>query len=902
MEPKALFEAQKDFEGIEQFISRKFGIPLEARIMTFNLNAANLEEQLTPEERQAMRAEAEQFIHSENPLDLKLPEQAEVDLDNPPKVVTLVSYIRNAAAGAMTHADEFGIGDSQAYRNRAPGSEAGIDPEDARLNDLNKPERFPVQLKNYIAMLSRQYLPGILRIAFGELGLMAYLTKIHPEIARYISMLPDATDPATFGKFSIRKLEFFGKRVIPAVVVRELLSRTQPGKFKDRTTYCDASTLAETRAYLGSAVADMFTDLVDTPDINLDANLADRDGTGELNLAELVDAMDIGEDTISSVINYRTKNSEGKELKFSADPEKDKQQNPEHFTTTSDDELECPAYKAGEWYVVQVVDENHSKHGWFDMPESPTGRFYFRGGPDPNNFKSGSGFGIDTWCIVKWDDYFNRYCNKNENDYAYYYVHETAPQLHDESQRNYNAGAFGVVYSGTENPKSDRYLGLARSNQDRGNNPAIGDKNLFKEKLMSFFPMQPSNQLTDGDYSLTSAVNNTIGMLCLIGKWDNSVKGDENIVNRAKELSLQWFPPKPGVETDNNSIWYATTRDIDEAAAFLSASIEDTVVWGRMLSKRFTVNLGDTQWLMIQSPEDKEHAGYMVFVPFDRRDDVTDDTPTMVFRYNPDVTGDNRVVPITEKPVTAKEAETLISEPSGEQPDVAPEEYDGMYLAPAFGGASGKRRVAVGKDGITLYAVTPDTDTPEPIGQLGGQPGNARHMLDRRATFFKVEGGYNVCLGKKDNENTHSPIKYIGFAREGKQTFQFMEVKLVLAGGTLLLSMPGAETLRLGNLRGNLMRQREDRYGAFLYIVDSNTVVDGVNLNTPALQAMAEDHTGDIGMVTISGDFMANLAGDGLVGTVDWFDPSTMTAKGQTRLSAGMLNRNAREIPCVVNI
>ena len=902
METKALFEAQKDFEGIEQFISKKFGIPVEARIMTFDLNAANLEEQLTPEERQAMRNEAEQFLHSDSPLDLILPEQAEVDLRNPPKVVTLVSYIRNCAAGAMTHSDEFGIGDSQEYRNRTPGSEAGIDPADARLNDLSKPERFPAQLKNYIAMLSRQYLPGILRIAFDELGLMSYLIKKHPEISRYMSILPDSVDPATFGKFSIRKLEFFGKRVIPAVVVRELLSRTQPGKFKDRTTYCDASTLAETRDYLGSAVANQFTDLVETPDINLDANLADRDGTGELTLAELVDAMDIGDDTISSVINYHTKNSEGKELKFSADPEKDKQQNSDHFTTSSDDTLECPAYKAGEWYVVKVVDENHSEHGWFDMPESPTGKFYFRGGPDPKNFDSCTGYGVDTWCIVKWDTYFDGYCNKNENDYAYYYIHETAPQLHSDSQQNYNAGAFGVVYSGTENPKADRYLGLARSNQDRGNSPAVGAEKLFKEKLMSLFPMRPTNQLKNGDSGLREAVNNTIGMLCLIGKWDNSVKGDENIVNRAKELSLQWFPPKPGVEADNNSIWYADTRDIDEAAAFISASMEDTVVWGRMLSKRFTVNLGNTQWLMIQSPEDKRHAGNMVFVPFEQREDITDDTPAMVFRYNPDAAGDNRVVPITENPVTAKEAERLISEPSDEQPDVQPEEYDGMYLAPAFGGASGKRRVAVGKDGITLYAVTPDTDTPEPIGQVGGRVGNARHMLDRRATFFKVDGGYNVCLGVKDNENTHSPIKYIGFAREGKQTFQFMEVKLILAGGTLLLSMPGAETLRLGNLRGNLMRQREDRYGAFLYIVDSRTVVDGVNLNTPALQAMAEDHTGDIGMVTISGDFMANLAGDGLVGTVDWFDPTTMAAKGQTRLSAGMLNRNARDVPCVVNI
>ena len=46
MNMNALLEAQKDFEGIEKFISNKFGIPMDARIMVHGLDADILEAQI----------------------------------------------------------------------------------------------------------------------------------------------------------------------------------------------------------------------------------------------------------------------------------------------------------------------------------------------------------------------------------------------------------------------------------------------------------------------------------------------------------------------------------------------------------------------------------------------------------------------------------------------------------------------------------------------------------------------------------------------------------------------------------------------------------------------------------------------------------------------------------------
>ena len=910
MNMNALLEAQKDFEGIEKFISGRFGIPMDARIMVHGLDAANLGERPDPAALKQMADTAEEFLDSGSPLDLKLPGATGFDRENPPKVVTLVSYIRNAATGAMTHGDEFGIGDSQAYRNREPGSMAGFSTRDIRIGNLLKPDTYPTELKNYVAMLSRQFLPGILRIAFDELNLMAYLVKAHPEIATYMTMLPSAEDPESLGKFSYGKLDFFGKTVVPVIVVRELISRSQPGKFRDKTTYCDPSTLAETRAYLGDDVTDMFVDYIDPPQVNLDANLADRDGKGELSLGDLVDAMDIGDDTGADTIRKRTRNAEGKDLRFVPDADKEDEKEHELFSRSSDDELECPAYKAGEWYVVQVADEKHSMHGWFSMQESPSGRFYFRGGPDPHNFDDGSGYGTDTWCIVKWDDYFYRYCSASNNDYAYYYVHESACRIHSIGQDHYAATAFGVVYSGTDAPESNLWLGLARSNQDRANNPAVGTKELFNERVMEFFPMKPTNQLTAGKYDLRYSLNNTIGMLCLIGQWDNTVRGEENILKTAQELSLKWFPPKPGVELSASSVRYATARDADEAASILSLvssgrDVDDEGILDKLKMHRFTINVGDIQWAMISSPDDMKKEGNFMFIPYDELEGYGATTPALAFRYDPDADPDRQVTPITDSPVpieqAIREVKSATQHPATRE-EPGSDTVDGMYLAPAFGGVSGKRRVAIGNDGTTLYAVGPDTDgRPVPLGHLPGQL-DARQLLGRRATYFTVEGGYNVCVGRNQADTGNSPIKYIGFAREGKKNIQFLSVKLVLQDGNLLLEMPGSGNLRLANMRGDLMRQREDRYGAFLFYIDGRTVVDGVNLTMAALSRLATDHSGDIGMVTISGDFMANLAGDGLVGTVDWFDSVTLSPRGQSRLTAGMLNREARETPSVINL
>jgi len=908
MNMNALLEAQKDFEGIEKFISNKFGIPMDARIMVHGLDAANLGEQPDPAALKQMADTAEEFFNSGNPLDLKLPGATGFDRENPPKVITLVSYIRNAATGAMTHGDEFGIGDSQAYRNREPGSMAGFGARDIRIGNLLKPDTYPTELKNYVAMLSRQFLPGILRISFDELNLMAYLVKAHPEIATYMAMLPAATDPESLGKFSYGKLDFFGKKVVPVIVVRELISRSQPGRFRDKTTYCDPSTLAETRAYLGDEVTDMFVDYIDPPQVNLDANLADRDGKGELSMGDLVDIMDIGDDTGADTIRKRTRNAEGKYLSF--DPESDEEDEKEHelFSRISDDTYECPAYKAGEWYVVQVADKDRSEQGWFNMPDSPSGRFYFRGGPDPKNFNNGAGYGVDKWCIVA-NGMFYSYVNTQNNDYVYYYIHETAARVH-HGDRKFPATGFGVVYSGTDAPSNSRWVGLARSNQDRSNSAAVGRQELFREDLMDYFPMKPQNQLKSADYNIRESVNNTIGMLCLIGQWDNTVRGEENIMKTAQELSLKWFPPKPGVELSASSVRYATARDADEVASILSLvssgwDDDDEGILNRMKMHRFTINVGDIQWAMISSPDDMKKEGIFMFIPYDELEGYGATTPTLAFRYDLDADQDRQVTPITDSPVpmeqAIREVKSATQHPATQE-EPGGDTVDGMYLAPAFGGVSGKRRVAIGNDGPTLYAVGPDTDgKPVPMGHLPGQL-DARQLLGRRATYFTVEGGYNVCIGRNESDTGSSPIKYIGFAREGKKTVQVLSVKLVLNDGNLLLENPGSSTLRLANMRGDLMRQREDRYGSFLFYINGITVVDGVNLTMDALSNLSTGHSGDIGMVTISGDFMANLAGDGLVGTVDWFDSATLSPRGQSRLTAGMLNRNARETPSIVRL
>lgn len=993
MSTHALFEAQKDFEGIEQFISRKFNIPIEARIMTTDLNAdlgdqadatvptklvldaikflrnENIDDILTlvnpndlpiiklilpklrqlklPENPSEIKSSADldtllktvftdindsvkklfiklkdyfialQFVHSDNPMDLKGSGDNEVTLDASPKIVTLVSYIRNAATAAMTHSVEFGIGSSEVYRNQSADATAGINPDNMYVNNLLSPDTYPEPLKNYVAMLSRQYLPGILRIAFNELNLMAYLAKLHPEIVTYMSMIPGAAKPDTFGKFSYQKLEFFGKTVIPIVVARELLSRSQPGKFKDKTTYCDPSTMAETRRYLGDEVTDMFIDNIDPAPINLDANLADRDGQGELSLSDLVEVMDIGDITRPEIINRTSRNSKGDELSFVPKSEEDDDKDKKHelFSRVSDEEFECPAYKAGDWYVVQVPDWKHSEQGWFNMPESPTGRFYFRGGPDQSNYNNGNrGYGVDKWCIVyAADEMFNRYAKPEYNDYVYYYVHTSA--LNTSNSGNFARSAFGVVYSGTDDPNNDRWLGLARSNQDRSNSAAVGSKDdNFKDGLMELFPMKPTNQIITSDYDFRTAINNTIGMLCLIGQWDNSVHGKDNIVKKAQELSMQWFPPKPGVELGQQAIKYAIAHDMDEAASIISVAISnanegDASLLDKFTHQKFTINIGDTQWALAFWPASwttfKCQEGNLIFVPYEAfADKIGANIPSIAFHYDPDADVDKSVTPLTDSPIPFNSAMELQNSTTVQETPSAPaEEINGMYLAPAFGGNSGKRRIAIGQDGVTLYAVGPETEgNPEPIGQLGGQQTNARNILDRRATYFAVDGGYNICIGRNSTDTGDSPIKYIGFARDGKKNIQMFSVNMVLSGGNLLLETPGAGTLRLGNLRGDLVRQREDRYGSFLFCIDNHTVVDGVNLVPETLSLIADRHAGDIGMVTISGDFMANLANNGLVGTVDWFDSATLSNKGQSRLTANMLNRNTRETPSVMHV
>lgn len=852
------------------------------------------------------------YMHSSNPLDLKSADNVEISLRNPPKVVTLVSYIRNAATAAMTHSVEFGIGSSEVYRNQGADETAGINPDNIHVNNLLSPDTYPESLKNYVAMLSRQFLPGILRIAFNELNLMAYIVREHPEIVTYMSMIPGAAKPDTFGKFSYQKLDFFGKTVIPIVVARELLSRSQPGKFKDKTTYCDPSTMAETRRYLGDEVTDMFIDNIDPAPINLDANLADRDGQGELSLSDLVEVMDIGDITRPEIINRTSRNSKGDELRFVPKSEEDDDKDKKHelFSRVSDEDLECPAYKAGEWYVVKVDDMEHSKHGWFNMPESPSGRFYFRGGDDPANFNGGGGgHGVDNWCIV-YHDSWPGYVQKSENDYAYYYIHESALKL-SYNDPGYDASAFGVVFCGTDTPK----IGLVRSNQSRKNCGAVGSKkDNFMKEYMKFFPMRPENQIVTDNTTLRIAVNNAIAMLCLIGEWDNSVRGDDNIIRKAQELSMQWFPPKPGVELGQQAIKYAIAHDMDEAASIISVAISnanegDVSLLDKFTHQKFTINIGDTQWALAFWPPSwttfKCQEGNLIFVPYEAfADKIGVNIPSIAFHYDPDADVDKSVTPLTDSPIPFNSAMELQNNTTVQETPSAPaEEINGMYLAPAFGGNSGKRRIAIGQDGVTLYAVGPETEgNPEPIGQLGGQQTNARNILDRRATYFAVDGGYNICIGRNSTDTGDSPIKYIGFARDGKKNIQMFSVNMVLSGGNLLLETPGAGTLRLGNLRGDLVRQREDRYGSFLFCIDNHTVVDGVNLVPETLSLIADRHAGDIGMVTISGDFMANLANNGLVGTVDWFDSATLSNKGQSRLTANMLNRNTRETPSVMHV
>ena len=830
-------------------------------------------------------------------------------------IIPLTNYIRVWAIQYMTYDDFFGIGNSG---NAAAVISKGMMAEfnDDAINvgrsiweHLDRPSTLPEPFRDYIALQEKRFLPGILRIAFDELGLMDFMAgqlEVIDNVFAFMGL--DVGTPSD----TIR-LKHFGKVVLPKFTMMAIVAQPSP------TAIYSKSELEKGDRYFGDELSHALKDTIDNLDFVPDANLSRGKGGQPLSYDDMLETVDDVDANEKEYVKEATRNVAGKPYVADIGDTENVPavESATQLSVTTDDPDECPAYKTGDWYVVYVRQEKASRNdrdyksarGWFafDGPGNVDGRFYLNA--DYSKGKT-ENFGVSNWCIVySPSTYWSHYVNVDGNGYAYFLINQNA------YVSNSPTTAYGCTFDAVDADEENGYehcpnfAGMMRNRQcfmDRSNNYAMSSYLTGPNASTAELITTPSNMLTPTS-ALYRSANMSIILLSIIGKWDTNVSGEENILNRVKELTNQWIPVCGGkmIETSHgmNSIHASDVTSIEKILTSLSRNDESAFM--NIINGGATIRYREKEWVRRKfsdeydlTPDDLNQHGvkFMMFVPYENTrtgETIDEHTPALLFSYDIE----HGVTAVTPRPTTVINCNDVVRGDNwrGTKDSKAvpyrPEDSNIKWMNSGKG-ASARRRVGIGDDD-GMYICGPDTDNePRKIADSWGQVPSASHKF----TYISTEDGYNIVLTDNDFRPYLGGISFVGYVRRGR--VRWMGIDAIGSNGNAVMhdiTVPrDARTYCLGKVDGNIKPLNNNRATAFVYFpADCDGWVDHIGLAPAVLLWGAGNHPGQFGLGIMNGQFGQN-ANDRNVGTIQWYDEETLEyIQGDTTVTVDDINPSA---------
>ena len=924
---KVLFESADDYPRIEEMICEMFRIPRNTRLLTTKVDAhiegptaedTGEERQRKLEmaalKRQQMNEAAAAFLHSDLPTDLQIFSPGNLNPEEPPAVVDAGKFLRVMAMRVLTFkGDGLGIGNSDKAVKQLQSGKPSKDINAelcASIGDGSHLEVFGehdgADLSDYVAMVSRMFLPGIIRIAFSDLGLMSYLCRTEGDVRRLMTALhekfPKVPAISSLPGCNTARLEYFTKHVIPALAIQAVIAQGDP------MGICDGDTLKQNEAFLGTDVVSALRDYSNVLEVPVDADLKTGDGR-VLDYDGLLDLLDVDEMQTRDVVDRATKNAGGQYYEY-VPTEKTADE-----STSSRDELnvtyhghgdgeplECPSYKVNDWYVVYVPDYEHSSEGWFHFEEpsaeSQGYKFWLNGRTTKDGDYSYRRSVGDAWCIVfSGDSFWNRYGPGTEHT-AYYLVHKSA--LDDDvlekstNSAEYRVTTAGCILAGYTDEREGNVRGLvSRSDgmMDRSNTVAAREGSAWYEKYISDDMKQVLS-----DHNFDAAYRRNLLMLSAIGVWTLKTTDWEMIKDEVTRLSDKYFPLQKGGELPRSG---SPTRrlikagDAYDVAAVMQDAMEDEneSVFERLLNGQAVFSVDGTGPYALRRLQQTSDYGLYVLSPIDGPDGDCDVYPIFV-------NDEGDVVPMNDTPVPEDTVMNILGSKyharvdwdDGTDYDEWDEGNEGeiSYFRP-FGGKMSSSRVGIDANDA-MYVCGPDTGG-EPVKIAEDAPRPARARL---CTYVPVEGGYNVIWR---TGGAQGALSAIGYARNGRM--RLFSVAALVDGTTAVISDitdpskgdKGGDYYTLGKVDGDPMRLNANRYQSFIAIDSTGLVYESIGLKSEAIQSLSRDKgLGVIGLGIPNGRFDGGLAG-----VINWYDADTMAERGQSEIRVDSLDRSCQD-------
>ena len=302
--------------------------------------------------------------------------------------MSIVDYIRSKAIETLTYPSDhrgcMGIGNSREAKIRLgklygskqkpkpldpknPSGKWVLPPENpgtlakTQYALLAEPDKLPQEFKNYISLLARQYLPGLIRIAFEDCGLAAYLFHRFEPLRRglisyYAGKIDDhdKLDELVSSEFTAEwdynRMFHLAHVVIPQLVIKSKIAPVEA------TPNCDKGLIRQNIDYLGEENVETIQELVDPIEIQLGPNLV-LGGNKPLTYRNLLRVADVSGADMGHSVTVRSTNPDGSIDYYVPKSDKDdgdadsQDDHAEYRLSGPDGTLEYPAMKIGEWYV-----------------------------------------------------------------------------------------------------------------------------------------------------------------------------------------------------------------------------------------------------------------------------------------------------------------------------------------------------------------------------------------------------------------------------------------------------------------------------------------------------------------------------------------------------------------------
>jgi len=597
----------------------------------------------------------------------------------------LGEFLRVFITGLFIHPSDvggWGIGNSQTARGILESiaedpEERGRGGSDGTLRPdmLGSPDTYPEGLKNYIALLSKKFIRGIIRIGFEECGLLSYLVynsrDIMGAVAAAAGVSPDGEEikDVVSPKWDFNKLFHLAHEIVPRFVLKTLVAPAVP------TPNCDKALIEQNAAYLGESDLQIIQSFVTPIDTGFDTDLrpagegrpADYSDLARYAAAWNFSMQDIKDrashDASGNTNTYTPPEDSELPATMSADdtgllPRYTTRPNKDGTYQYKDTEYNCirreyPSQKFGHWTVVDVDnDQAHFKDNesilgkGYTVMEGPDGKakvFWFRGGDQKDGDYD---FGVGDWCWT--GSLYGNYRRASEGDRGYMLIHDRVTDPEILKYRNggngtpYDSSAFGVVVAGSDKSgipglmKATCFQGRVDTT-DSSNRPGASKAVQYDTSIVPYGGNIPglikygrwSNAYSEKK-SIASAINNSIFCLALIGKWDNSIrvtngeKDPERIefyTDELVRLMQKWFPVniesrKTDPESKKRTIRLYKLGDISTLGRILSDAGDDNLMTKDILLSIYQTPSGDRWHLFRQEKTDDGVTG-CIFVPAD---------------------------------------------------------------------------------------------------------------------------------------------------------------------------------------------------------------------------------------------------------------------------------------------